>query len=63
MTRQTEQLLDTKALAGALQKSPRYIYAMLAKGFQMPGRVATVSEARKWLARNPAPCSRPKSRK
>jgi hypothetical protein len=33
MTRLQEPLLDTKALAGALQKSPRYVYAMLAKGF------------------------------
>jgi predicted DNA-binding transcriptional regulator AlpA len=55
MTRAHEQLLTVKELAAALRKSEKYVYVMVAKGFGMPGRVATVSEARKWLARNPSP--------
>lgn len=63
MTRPNEPLLTAKELAGALRKTVRYVYFMTANGFAMPGRVATLTEARRWLARNPAPCARPKKRK
>ena len=48
-------LLTAKELADALRRSVKYIYAMKAQGFQMPGGLATLAEARSWLVRNPAP--------
>lgn len=51
-------MLTTKELAGQLRKHPSYVYAMRARGFRMPGDVATVPEARRWLQRNPHPRSR-----
>lgn len=53
----TEQLLTTKELAAALNRSVRYVRYMRAKGFAMPGNTATLTEARGWLARNPPPRS------
>lgn len=55
------QLLSTCELAHALNRSERYIYAMKARGFLMPGGRATIKEARAWLARNPSPTSRKKA--
>lgn len=52
-----EKLLTIDELASALGRSRRYVAYMRARGFQMPGNLATVSEARAWLARNVAPCS------
>ena len=51
-------LLTTKELAAALRKSRSYVQAMKRRGFQMPGGVATVAEARRWLVRNPKPRAR-----
>lgn len=56
-------MLTTKELASQLRKHPSYVYAMRARGFRMPGDVATVPEARRWLARNPHPRARPTSQK
>lgn len=53
-----ENLLAIKELAAELKVSRRFVTYMKARGFQMPGGRATVSEARGWLARNPAPCSK-----
>jgi hypothetical protein len=49
------ELLTAKELGEALKKNARYVYAMKACGFQMPGGVATIAEARAWLIRNPSP--------
>lgn len=51
----TEQLLTSKELAIALNRSLRYVRYMRAKGFEMPGNTATLTEARGWLVRNPPP--------
>lgn len=51
------QLLTIKELAAALKKDRRYVSYMKRMGFIMPGGVATVEEARSWLARNPSPRS------
>jgi len=51
-------LLTIKELAAALKRSRFYVLAMKRRGFQMPGGVATVAEARRWLAQNPKPMSR-----
>jgi hypothetical protein len=56
-----EPLLSCKELAEALRRHVRYVYAMRAKGFVMPGGSATLTEAREWLAKNPCPKSRGKS--
>jgi hypothetical protein len=58
MTLLTGEYLNVKELAFVLKKHPSYIYAMRARGFPMPGGVATVRDARAWLAQNPAPKSR-----
>lgn len=57
MTR-TEQLLTIKELSGALRKSRSYVQAMKRRGFQMPGGVATIAEAREWLKTHPEPTQR-----
>jgi hypothetical protein len=48
-------LLTAKELASALRRSVKYVYAMKSHGFQMPGGLATLAEARSWLVRNPPP--------
>jgi hypothetical protein len=54
-----EPLLSTKELAAALRdangrsRSRGYVQAMKRRGFQMPGRRATLSYAIAWLDRNP----------
>lgn len=53
-----EKLLSVCELAFEMGRSVRYVYAMRANGFLMPGGRATVSEARAWLVRNPPPTSR-----
>jgi hypothetical protein len=50
-------LLTVKELASELRRTPRYVYEMRRRGFQMPDGRATLEEARSWLARNPAPFS------
>ena len=54
----TEKLQSRKELAAELGRSVRYIASMKARGFQMPGGRATVSQALEWLAKNPTPCRR-----
>lgn len=49
------RLMSVKELAEALRKAPSYVYRMKALGFPMPGGVATIAEARSWLAINPNP--------
>ena len=50
-------LLSGKQLAAELGRDRRYISYMKRAGFIMPGGLATVEEARAWLARNPSPRS------
>jgi hypothetical protein len=54
----SEPLLTAKELAAALKRNVKYVYAMKACGFLMPGNRATVGMALTWLVRNPAPRSR-----
>jgi len=54
----TEKLLTASELAYELRRSLKYVYAMRRRGFLMPGGTATVSEARAWLVRNPAPTAK-----
>jgi len=58
MSGEHEKLLPPGELADALRKSVKYVYAMKARGFLMPGGVASVAEARAWLVRNPSPTAR-----
>lgn len=51
---QTE-LLTTKEIAAMLKRAPSYVYAMRARGFQMPGGRATLRQAMQWLEINPQP--------
>jgi hypothetical protein len=51
-----EKLLTVKELAFELRRSTKFVYAMRALGFEMPGGTATVTEARAWLMKNPSPC-------
>lgn len=53
-----EKLLSGKELAAALGRERTYIFWMKRRGFQMPGNLATLKEARAWLARNPPPRAR-----
>lgn len=53
-----EPLLSGKELANALGRERTYISAMKRAGFVMPGGRATLTEARAWLVRNPAPRAR-----
>lgn len=46
--------LGTCALARKLGASRTYLWSMKRAGFQMPGRRATVEEARQWLRETPA---------
>jgi len=51
---QTDALrLRRVALAEALGVKPFFISGMVAAGFPMPGRTATVKEAQKWLQAHP----------
>jgi hypothetical protein len=52
------QHLCVKELAAALGRHRNYVGWMKRRGFLMPGNLATLAEARAWLARNPAPRSR-----
>jgi hypothetical protein len=52
---QTDKLLTPKELAFELKRPPSYVYAMVRRGFAMPGWRATLTEARGWLLENPAP--------
>jgi hypothetical protein len=51
-------LLRPKELAAVLRRHVKFVYAMKARGFQMPGGTATVTEARVWLVANPHPRAR-----
>jgi len=51
----TDELLSVKELAVAIKKHPNYIYAARARGFKMPGGLATVTEFRAWLSVNEPP--------
>jgi hypothetical protein len=57
MTESPEKLLSVKELAFALGRSVRYVRYMVARGFIMPGGRCSLSDAQRWLARNPPPCS------
>lgn len=46
---------SAKELASMMGRHITYVYAMKARGFLMPGGRASLSEARGWLVRNPAP--------
>jgi hypothetical protein len=56
------ELLKPKELAAVLRRNVKFVYAMKARGFAMPGGTATVEEARVWLLENPNPRSRKSSR-
>jgi hypothetical protein len=49
------ELLTSKELAGALKRHVSFVYAMKARGFKMPGGLATVEQALRHLARHPCP--------
>lgn len=49
----TAELQTTKELAGALKRAPGFVYAMRKAGFEMPGGMATLEEARDWLRLHP----------
>lgn len=53
-----DPLLTTKELAAKLGRCRHYVYWMRVNGFRMPGGTATLSEAREWLDKNPAPCAK-----
>jgi hypothetical protein len=55
MIRLEHGLLTVKELAAALGRSRTYVEAMKKQGFPMPGRTATLAEARAWLATHPPP--------
>ncbi len=46
-------LLPIKHLAAELYRGRGYVHAMVKAGFPMPGRRATLAEARAWLAAHP----------
>lgn len=52
-----DTLLTAKELAAVFRVNVDYIYRMRKRGFVMPARLATVREARTWLALNPSPYS------
>lgn len=52
------KLLTAKELGFELRRNARYVYAMVRRGFPMPGGTATLDEARSWLAKNPCPRGR-----
>jgi hypothetical protein len=54
----SSELLSVKELGEALRRNDRYVYAMKQRGFLMPSGLATLTEARAWLIRNPPPRSR-----
>ncbi|RRJ96840.1 hypothetical protein Ga0100231_024035 [Opitutaceae bacterium TAV4] len=47
------ELLSRKELALALKRNVSYVKAMLRDGFPMPGKRATLAEARAWIASQP----------
>ena len=49
------ELHTVKELAGLLKRATSYVYAMRAKGFEMPGGRATLQQAVDWLRENPHP--------
>lgn len=51
-------LLKPKELAAVLRRNVKFVYAMKANGFAMPGGTATIEEAREWLTLHPNPRSR-----
>lgn len=51
-------LLSVKELAKQLGRSERYVWWMRARGFEMPGGKATLTEAREWLSDHPQPSKR-----
>jgi hypothetical protein len=51
-------LLTAKELAQQIRKHVTYVYAMRRLGFPMPGRVATLSAALRFLQKHPAPRGR-----
>lgn len=57
-------LLTAKEIAAALRRHPSYVYAMRRRGFPMPGKRATLTEAQSWLQKHPEPRKRglPRSR-
>lgn len=52
------KLLSVKELATRLGRSERYVYAMKARGFRMPGGRVTLGVAIDWLASNNPPMSK-----
>lgn len=48
-----DELHSVKGLAGALKKSPGYIYDMKSEGFIMPGDRASLRMAISWLTNHP----------
>lgn len=54
---QQEELLLPKELAAKLRRPVPYVYAMRRAGFEMPGKLATLSSALEWLSKNPPPRS------
>ena len=52
-----EELLTIDELAEKLKRSPRYVRYMKAKGFEMPGGRATLSQAICFLRKVKKPCS------
>lgn len=59
---QPDQLLKPKELAALLRRHVKFVYAMKAGGFPMPGGTATLVEARAWLLIHPNPRSRKSGR-
>jgi len=53
-----DELLCVKNLASELRRAPSYVFAMKRRGFKMPGGRATISNALKWLEKNPKPRAR-----
>lgn len=49
------KLLTPKELGSAIGRNRIYIEAMKRDGFEMPGGMATVQEAREWLKKHPKP--------
>lgn len=47
------ELLNVNELADALRHHRSYVTDMKRAGFEMPGGMATVAEARQWLRDNP----------
>lgn len=48
-----DELLAVKELAEKLRRTERYVRAMVADGFKMPGGRATANQALQWLIEHP----------